>query len=352
MAGDRSPIMSTTPEPIARPTLLDTRRRPLRDLRISVTDRCNFRCTYCMPKEVYGRDFQFLEREQLLSFGEINRLVRIFRDHGIEKVRITGGEPLVRRKLERLIEMLAYHGDLDLTLTTNGSLLKQKAQDLKNAGLQRVTVSLDALDNPTFMAMNDVDFPVEKVLEGIDEAARVGLAPVKINMVVKRGVNDQSVVTMARHFKGSGHILRFIEFMDVGHTNGWKMQHVVPSRELVAMIDREFPIESADPNYVGEVAERWRYKDGSGEVGFISSVTQAFCKDCTRARLSAEGQLFTCLFATQGTDLRGLIRSDASDEEISEAIARVWRVRGDRYSEIRTEETAKQRKVEMSYIGG
>lgn len=352
MAGDRSPIMPTTPEPIARPTLLDTRRRPLRDLRISVTDRCNFRCTYCMPKEVYGRDFQFLEREQLLSFGEINRLVRIFRDHGIEKVRITGGEPLVRRKLERLIEMLAYHGDLDLTLTTNGSLLKQKAQDLKNAGLQRVTVSLDALDNPTFMAMNDVDFPVEKVLAGIDEAARVGLAPVKINMVVKRGVNDQSVVTMARHFKGSGHILRFIEFMDVGHTNGWKMQHVVPSRELVAMIDREFPIESADPNYVGEVAERWRYKDGSGEVGFISSVTQAFCKDCTRARLSAEGQLFTCLFATQGTDLRGLIRSDASDEEISEAIARVWRVRGDRYSEIRTEETAKQRKVEMSYIGG
>ena len=351
MVGDRSP-MSSTPEPIARPTLLDTRRRPLRDLRISVTDRCNFRCTYCMPKEVYGRDFQFLEREQLLSFGEINRLVRIFRDHGIEKVRITGGEPLVRRKLERLIEMLAYHGDLDLTLTTNGSLLKQKAQDLKNAGLQRVTVSLDALDNATFMAMNDVDFPVEKVLEGIDEAARVGLAPVKINMVVKRGVNDQSVVAMARHFKGSGHILRFIEFMDVGHTNGWKMQHVVPSRELVAMIDREFPIEPTDPNYVGEVAERWRYKDGSGEVGFISSVTQAFCKDCTRARLSAEGQLFTCLFATQGTDLRGLIRSDASDEEISEAISRVWRVRGDRYSEIRTEETAKQRKVEMSYIGG
>jgi cyclic pyranopterin phosphate synthase len=344
--------MSSTPEPIARPTLLDTRRRPLRDLRISVTDRCNFRCTYCMPKEVYGRDFQFLEREQLLSFGEINRLVRIFRDHGIEKVRITGGEPLVRRKLERLIEMLAYHGDLDLTLTTNGSLLKQKAQDLKNAGLHRVTVSLDSLDNATFMAMNDVDFPVEKVLEGIDEAARVGLAPIKINMVVKRGVNDQSVVAMARHFKGSGHILRFIEFMDVGHTNGWKMQHVVPSRELVTMIDREFPIESADPNYVGEVAERWRYKDGSGEVGFISSVTQAFCKDCTRARLSAEGQLFTCLFATQGTDLRGLIRSEASDEEISEAISRVWRARGDRYSEIRTEETAKQRKVEMSYIGG
>ena len=348
--------MSADPEPnglvTERPALLDTRKRPLRDLRISVTDRCNFRCTYCMPKEIYGRDFQFLEREQLLSFGEINRLVRIFRDHGIEKVRITGGEPLVRRKLERLIEMLAYHGDLDLTLTTNGSLLKQKAQDLKNAGLRRVTVSLDALDNPTFMAMNDVDFPVEKVLEGIEEAARVGLAPVKVNMVVKRGVNDHSVVDMARHFKGSGHILRFIEFMDVGHTNGWQMKHVVPSRELVAMIDREFPIEPVDPNYVGEVAERWRYKDGSGEVGFISSVTQAFCKDCTRARLSAEGQLFTCLFATQGTDLRSLIRADASDDEISAAIARVWRGRADRYSEIRTEESAKLRKVEMSYIGG
>jgi cyclic pyranopterin phosphate synthase len=335
-----------------RPALLDTRGRPLRDLRISVTDRCNFRCTYCMPKETYGRDFQFLEREQLLSFGELNRLVRLFRDHGVEKVRITGGEPLVRRKLERLIEMLAYHGGLDLTLTTNGSLLKQKAQDLKDAGLQRVTVSLDALDNPTFMAMNDVDFPVEKVLEGIEEAARVGLAPVKINMVVKRGVNDHSVVAMARHFKGTGHILRFIEFMDVGHTNGWQMQHVVPSKELASMIDLEFPIEPIDPNYVGEVAERWRYRDGSGEVGFISSVTQAFCKDCTRARLSAEGRLFTCLFATQGTDLRSLIRADASDEALSAAIARVWHVRADRYSEVRTEGTAKLRKVEMSYIGG
>jgi cyclic pyranopterin phosphate synthase len=348
--------MSTDPERTGsaaeRPALLDTRKRVLRDLRISVSDRCNFRCTYCMPKEIYGRDFQFLEREQLLSFGEINRLVRIFRELGIEKVRITGGEPLVRRKLERLIEMLAYHGDLDLTLTTNGSLLKLKAQDLKNAGLQRVTVSLDALDNETFMAMNDVDFPVEKVLEGIEEAARVGLAPVKVNMVVRRGVNDESVVAMARHFKGSGHILRFIEFMDVGHTNGWQMKHVVPSRELVAMIDREYPIEPVDPNYVGEVAERWRYSDGSGEVGFISSVTQAFCKNCTRARLSAEGQLFTCLFATQGTDLRSVIRADAADEEISAAIAKVWRGRGDRHSEIRTEESAKLRKVEMSYIGG
>jgi len=333
-------------------SLVDTRGRPLRDLRISVTDRCNFRCTYCMPKEVFGKDFQFLEREQLLTFGEIHRLTRIFRDQGIEKVRITGGEPLVRRKLERLIEMLAYHQDLDLTLTTNGSLLKQKAADLKAAGLKRVTVSLDALDNETFMKMNDVDFPVEKVLEGIDEADRVGLAPVKINMVVKRGVNEHSVVPMAKYFKGSGHILRFIEFMDVGSTNGWQMDTVVPSRELAAMIAAEFPIEPMEANYRGEVAERWRYLDGSGEVGFISSVTQAFCRDCTRARLSAEGQLFTCLFATQGTDLRSLIRNEASDDEIAEAIRRVWHVRADNYSEIRTAETAKLRKVEMSYIGG
>jgi cyclic pyranopterin phosphate synthase len=346
-------IQSTArPRNDGAPTLLDTRGRPLRDLRISVTDRCNFRCTYCMPKEIYGKDFQFLEREQLLSFGEIHRLVRIFRDHGVEKVRITGGEPLVRRKLERLIEMLAYYDDLDLTLTTNGSLLKQKAQALKDAGLKRVTVSLDALDNATFMRMNDVDFPVEKVLEGIEEADRVGLRPVKVNMVVKRGINDDAVVDMARHFRGSGHILRFIEFMDVGHTNGWRMQHVVPSRELVERIDAVFPIEPLDPNYRGEVAERWRYKDGAGEVGFISSVTQAFCKDCTRVRLSAEGQLFTCLFATKGTDLRTLLRADASDEEVAAAIRRVWSVRADRYSEIRTEETAKLRKVEMSYIGG
>jgi cyclic pyranopterin phosphate synthase len=333
-------------------TIVDTRGRPLRDLRISVTDRCNFRCTYCMPKEVFGKDFQFLDREQLLTFGEIHRLTRIFRDQGIEKVRITGGEPLVRRKLERLIEMLAYHQDLDLTLTTNGSLLKQKAADLKAAGLKRVTVSLDALDNETFMKMNDVDFPVEKVLEGIDEADRVGLAPVKINMVVKRGVNEHSVVPMAKYFKGSGHILRFIEFMDVGSTNGWQMDTVVPSRELAAMIAAEFPIEPIEANYRGEVAERWRYLDGSGEVGFISSVTQAFCRDCTRARLSAEGQLFTCLFATKGTDLRTLIRNEASDDEIADAIRRVWSVRADNYSEIRTAETAKLRKVEMSYIGG
>ena len=334
--------------------LLDTRARPLRDLRISVTDRCNFRCTYCMPKEVFGKDFQFLEREQLLSFGEIHRMVRLFRDHGVEKIRITGGEPLVRRKLERLIEMLAYWDDLDLTLTTNGSLLKQKAADLKNAGLKRITVSLDSLDDAVFRSMNDVDFPVEKVLEGMEEAERVGLLPIKVNMVVKRGVNDHTVVDMAKYFraKGPNYILRFIEFMDVGATNGWTMEHVVPSRELVTRINVAMPIESAEPNYRGEVAERWRYADGGGEVGFISSVTQAFCRDCTRARLSAEGSLYTCLFATQGTDFRALLRGGASDEEIGERIAQVWGRRADRYSEIRTAETAKLRKVEMSYIGG
>jgi cyclic pyranopterin phosphate synthase len=347
------PFISSAQLPVGHGrSVADTRGRPLRDLRISVTDRCNFRCTYCMPKEVYGRDFQFLERSQLLTFDEIHRLVRIFRGHGIEKVRITGGEPLVRRQLEKLIEMLAQEADLDLTLTTNGSLLKQKARALKDAGLKRVTVSLDSLDDAVFRAMNDVDFPVAKVLEGIEEADKAGLAPLKVNMVVKRGTNDQSVVDMARFFKGSGHILRFIEFMDVGHTNGWKMEHVVPSRELAARINAVFPIEPMDANYPGEVAGRWRYKDGSGEIGFIASVTQAFCKDCTRARLSAEGSIYTCLFATQGTDLRSLIRGGASDEDISAAIAKIWRARTDHYSEIRTDETAKLRKVEMSYIGG
>jgi len=343
------------PEAVPAPKgllLADTRGRPLRDLRISVTDRCNFRCTYCMPKEVFGKDFQFLERSQLLSFGEIHRLVRIFRDHGVEKIRITGGEPLVRRKLERLIEMLAYWDDLDLTLTTNGSLLQQKAQDLKDAGLKRITVSLDSLDDAVFRAMNDVDFPVAKVLDGIEAATAVGLLPVKVNMVVKRGVNQDSVLPMARFFKRKGHILRFIEFMDVGATNGWKMEHVVPSRELVQLINAEMPIEPVSPTYRGEVAERWRYRDGSGEVGFISSVTQAFCRDCTRARLSAEGQLYTCLFATNGTDFRSLLRRGATDEEISQQIGKVWSARADRYSEIRTSETAKLRKVEMSYIGG
>jgi cyclic pyranopterin phosphate synthase len=332
--------------------LADTRGRPLRDLRISVTDRCNFRCTYCMPKEVYGRDFQFLERSQLLTFDEIDRLVRVFGRFGVEKVRITGGEPLVRRQLEKLIAMLARHPHPDLTLTTNGSLLKQKAQALKDAGLKRITVSLDSLDDAVFRSMNDVDFPVGRVLEGIEEAGRVGLKPVKVNMVVERGVNDHSVLEMARFFKESGHILRFIEFMDVGSTNGWRMDRVVPSRELVERIDSALPIEPLDPNYHGEVAERWRYRDGSGEIGFISSVTQAFCRYCTRARLSAEGQLYTCLFAVSGTDLRGPLRAGASDGELAAIIADIWRARADRYSEIRTAETARLRKVEMSYIGG
>ncbi len=339
-------------KPLAGTLVADTRGRPLRDLRISVTDRCNFRCTYCMPKEVYGRDFQFLERSQLLSFDEISRLVGIFKQHGIEKVRITGGEPLVRRQLERLIEMLAQDTSLDLTLTTNASLLKQKAQLLKDAGLKRVTVSLDSLDDAVFRAMNDVDFPVAKVLAGIEEADRVGLRPIKINMVVKRSANDDTAVEMARHFKGSGHILRFIEFMDVGHTNGWQMSHVVPSRELAERINAVFPIEPVQPNYLGEVAQRWRYSDGSGEIGFISSVTQAFCRDCTRARLSAEGSVYTCLFATRGTDLRSLLRNGASDEQISEVIGNIWRTRTDNYSEVRTASTANLRKVEMSYIGG
>jgi cyclic pyranopterin phosphate synthase len=272
--------------------------------------------------------------------------------HGIEKVRITGGEPLVRRHLEKLIAMLAEIPGLDLTLTTNGSLLKKKARALKDAGLQRVTVSLDSLDETTFRAMNDVDFPVASVLEGIEAAAGAGLQPVKVNMVVKRGVNVESVLPMARHFKGSGHILRFIEFMDVGATNGWRMDDVVPTRELVRMIQEEMPIEPIDANYQGEVAERWRYQDGGGEVGFISSVTQAFCRDCNRARISTEGKLYTCLFATEGYDLRSLLRGGKSDEEICDVIGTIWGQREDRYSEIRSEHTRGLRKVEMSYIGG
>jgi len=326
--------------------------RPLRDLRISVTDRCNFRCVYCMPKEVFGNDYQFLERKELLNFEEIARLARIFREFGIEKVRLTGGEPLVRRKIEQLIAMLAAIPGLDLTLTTNGSLLQKKARALKDAGLKRVTVSLDSLDDAVFMRMNDVDFPVTRVLEGIDAAAAAGLAPIKINMVVKRGVNEHSILPMARFFRQSGHILRFIEYMDVGSTNGWRMDDVVTAREIVGMISAEMPLEPADPNYRGEVAERWRYKDGSGEIGVIASVTQAFCRDCTRARISTEGKLYTCLFAADGHDLRQLLRKGASDHDIRDAISAVWSRRGDRYSEIRTAETAKLEKIEMSYIGG
>jgi cyclic pyranopterin phosphate synthase len=330
----------------------DALGRKLHDLRVSVTDRCNFRCIYCMPREVFGPDYSFLPRHDLLSFEEIARLARVFVHHGVEKIRLTGGEPLLRKNLERLIGMLAEIPGLDLTLTTNGSLLARKARALKSAGLQRVTISLDSLDERIFRLMNDADFPVSDVLAGIDAADAAGLAPVKINMVVKRGVNEDSVVPMARHFKGSGHIVRFIEFMDVGATNGWCMDDVVPSAEIVRRVSEQMPLAPVDPNYPGEVAERWRYRDGSGEIGVISSVTQAFCRTCTRARLSTEGMLYTCLFATAGYDLRAMLRSGSAENEVSDAIARIWRARADRYSELRTAETAKQRKIEMSYIGG
>ena len=334
----------------------DRLNRPLHDLRISVTDRCNFRCTYCMPKETFGHDYPFLERSQLLSFEEITRVVKIFHGLGVEKVRITGGEPLLRRHLERLIEMLANTPGLDLTLTTNGSLLAQKARLLKDAGLKRVTVSLDSLDDKVFKAMNDADFPVAKVLEGIDVAAATGL-PVKINMVVKRGLNDDSIVPMARHFKNTGHILRFIEYMDVGKSNGWRMDDVVSAQAIIQRIHTEMPLEPINANYPGEVAQRWRYRDGSGEIGVIASVTQAFCRDCSRLRLSAEGSLYTCLFATVGYDIRTMIRDNHADADIANTIANVWRQREDRYSEIRTSDTAPTDiqppgKIEMSYIGG
>jgi cyclic pyranopterin phosphate synthase len=330
----------------------DTRGRPLHDLRISITDRCNFRCVYCMPKEVFGPDYLFLDRKEILTFEEITRVARIFRGLGVEKVRLTGGEPLLRRNVERLVAMLAEIPGLDLTLTTNGSNLRQKAPLLREAGLKRITVSLDALDNAVFAAMNDVAFPVERVLEGIEACGAAGLKPVKINMVVKRGFNEGQILPMARRFKGSGHILRFIEYMDVGATNGWRMDDVVTAREILDTIGREMPLEPVERNYPGEVAERWRYRDGTGEIGIIASVTQAFCRDCTRIRLSTEGKLYTCLFATDGHDIKSRLRGGASDEEISEFVAGVWTRRADRYSEIRTANTAKVRKIEMSYIGG
>jgi cyclic pyranopterin phosphate synthase len=304
-----------------------------------------------MPKEVFGRDYRFLDRRELLSFEEIERLACAFAAHGVEKIRITGGEPLVRRDLERLVEQLAAIDGLDLTLTTNGSLLPQKAKALRDAGLRRVTVSLDSLDDEVFKAMNDVDFPVERVLDGIDAAAAIGL-PVKVNMVVKRGVNEDSVLPMARLFRERGHILRFIEYMDVGHSNGWRLDDVVPAAEIVAAIDAELPVEPAEPNYRGEVARRWRYRDGGGEIGVIASVTQPFCGDCTRARLSAEGRLYTCLFGVRGHDLRALVRGGLSDGELHDEIGRIWGRRTDRYSEIRSANTADLPRVEMSYIGG
>ena len=332
--------------------LTDSLNRPLRDLRISVTDRCNFRCVYCMPKEIFGPDYAFLHRAQILTFEEIARLARIFVQHGVRKIRLTGGEPLVRRDLHLLVAMLADLPDLDLTLTTNGSLLARQAQLLRNAGLKRVTVSLDSLDDNIFKAMNDVDFPVEKVLEGMDIAAKVGLGPIKVNMVVKRRVNESSILPMARFFRKKGYILRFIEYMDVGHTNGWRMDDVVSANEIIRMISAEMPLEPIEPNYQGEVAGRWRYKDGSGEIGVVASVTQPFCRDCNRARLSAEGDLYTCLFAVDGYNLRGLIRSGPTDDEISQAIVSLWNKRSDRYSELRSENTTSLPKVEMSHIGG
>jgi len=333
-------------------TLLDTRNRPLHDLRISVTDRCNFRCVYCMPKEIYGRGYQFLQKDQLLTFEELARLATIFASLGTKKIRLTGGEPLMRRGLDALVRMLAEIPDIDLTLTTNGSLLTEQAPALAAAGLKRVTVSLDSLDDTVFKCMNDVDFPVARVLAGIDAAVAAGLAPVKINMVVRRGLNEGSILAMARHFRNTGHILRFIEYMDVGHTNGWRLEDVVSAREIVRTIDAELPLLPIEANYRGEVAERWRYADGSGEIGVIASVTQPFCADCTRARLSADGGLYTCLFATTGRDLRGLLRAGASDDEIRAAIETTWVERADRYSEQRSSETVGLHKIEMSFIGG
>jgi len=334
--------------------LVDAFGRPLRDLRISVTDRCNFRCTYCMPKEVFGHDYRFLDRKELLDFEEITRLARAAVALGVQKLRLTGGEPLIRRGIEDLVAMLSEL-DAEVTLTTNASLLPRKAQALKDAGLARITVSLDSMNDEVFRRMNDVDFPVERVLEGIEAAHAAGL-PVKVNSVVKRGVNEKEVVGLARYFRETPHILRYIEYMDVGATNGWRMDDVVSAAEIVELINAEFPIEPAEANYRGEVAKRWRYKDGKGEIGIIASVTQPFCGDCTRSRISAEGKLYTCLFAVRGHDLRALIRSGASDEEISAKLGEIWRVRGDRYSELRSQNTVDpaigERKVEMSYIGG
>jgi GTP 3',8-cyclase len=344
--------------------LSDTLARPLRDLRISVTDRCNFRCSYCMPREVFDKDYAFLPQTSLLNFEEITRLTRIFVAHGVEKIRLTGGEPLLRKHLEVLIEMLAklqtpQGRPLDITLTTNASLLARKAQALKDAGLQRITVSLDGLDDAVFRRMNDVDFPVADVLKGIEAAQKAGLAPIKVNMVVKRGTNDAEILPMARHFRHSGVVLRFIEYMDVGATNGWRMDEVLPSAEVVERINAEFPLVAVNPNYAGETAERWRYLDGGGEIGVISSVTQAFCGDCNRARLSTEGKLFLCLFASQGHDLRALLRGGYADEQIAGAVAGIWQARDDRYSEQRAAlpadtsgKDANLKRVEMSYIGG
>jgi cyclic pyranopterin phosphate synthase len=336
--------------------LADTLARPLHDLRISVTDRCQFRCTYCMPREVFGRDFAFLPRDELLTFEELTRLGRVFAGLGVRKLRLTGGEPLLRRDLERLIAMLAgIDGIQDIALTTNGALLARKARTLAAAGLRRVTVSLDSLDDAAFMALNDAGFPVARVLEAIAAASDAAL-PVKVNTVVRRGRNDQSILPMAEHFRYSGHVLRFIEYMDVGTTNGWRLEEVVPAAEIVSLIGGQWPLEPVAPAYHGEVARRYRYRDGAGEVGVIASVTQPFCRGCTRARLSAEGKLYTCLFAGTGHDLRGPLRGGASDQALRGQVAAIWTRRTDRYSELRTLQTVGKdkvtRRVEMSHIGG
>lgn len=339
----------------------DARGRTLRDLRISVTDRCNFRCTYCMPKEVFDKNYPYLSHQELLSFEEITRLTSIFSTLGVEKIRLTGGEPLLRKNLELLIGMLANirtpaGKPLDLTLTTNGSILRKKAAELKAAGLQRLTISLDGLNDEIFKKMNDVDFPVADVMDGIAAAQEVGFENIKVNMVVKKGCNDQEIIPMARYFKNSGVILRFIEFMDVGSSNGWNMAEVLPSKEVIARINEVFPVEPIEANYSGEVAQRWRYIDGSGEIGVISSVTQTFCHECTRARISTDGQMYQCLFANQGYDFKTMLRSGRSDLEIANAIMNTWSHREDHYSEIRGSQTvnssSSKRKVEMSYIGG
>ncbi len=357
--GEQQPGDLPTGRPADQPLgrLADRLGRRLHDLRISVTDRCNFRCTYCMPREIYGRDFAFLPRSEVLTYEEIERLARIFLAEGVEKLRITGGEPLVRRNLPDLIGMLAVlrkpaGGQPDLTLTTNGAGLRSLAEPLRQAGLRRLTVSLDSLDDETFRAMNGVDYPVARVLDEIAAAGEAGFGPVKINMVVRRGINESSILPMARWARREGHILRFIEYMDVGHSNGWRLDEVVPADEVLAMIDADLGLRALAPNYPGEVADRWAYRDGTGEVGVIASVSQPFCSSCTRARLSAEGKLYTCLFATDGTDLRGPLRGGASDAEVAAQIEAVWRIRADRYSELRSEATVGRPKVEMFAMGG
>ena len=358
LPGTVSPPSSPRAAQLPSTGLLDARARPLRDLRISVTDRCNFRCVYCMPKEIFGRDFQFRERDELLSFEEIERLARVSVGLGVRKLRITGGEPLLRRGIEDLVARLAAirtpGGEpVDLALTTNGSALPVKAAALKAAGLKRVTISLDSLIEERFQAINDVKFPVKRVLAAIEAAADAGLGPVKINTVLKRGVNDDEILDLVEHFRGTGHVLRFIEYMDVGATNGWILDDVVPSAEVISRISERYPLEPAAPTHPGETAKRWKYVDGAGEIGVISSVTGAFCGDCSRARVSAEGQLFTCLFASTGFDLRAILRSDASDAELAEALSGRWRSRDDNYSEVRAALTpGDRRRIEMSYIGG